>query len=70
MEGGIDEKWAAVSGALTESADALLGKVGQGKAGWFRESMSTLNLYFKAETARTPNGWPQGRKRIWQGSSR
>ena len=42
MEGGIDEKWAAVSGALTESADVLLGKVRGHQPDRIRESMSTL----------------------------
>ena len=35
VEGGIDEKWAAVSRALTELAQGH-------QPDWFRESMSTL----------------------------
>ena len=42
MEGGIDETWVAVSVVLTESADALLGKVRGHQPHWFRESMSIL----------------------------
>ena len=42
MEGGMDEKWAAVSGALMKSADALLGKVRGRQPDWFRESMGTM----------------------------
>ena len=41
-ECGLDEKWTAVTGALIEPADVLLGKVKGCQPDWFRESMGTL----------------------------
>ena len=37
LEGGLDEKWTAVSGALIESADELVGKAKGCQPDWFRE---------------------------------
>ena len=36
-EGGVDEKWTAVSGALIESVDELVDKVKGCQPDWFRE---------------------------------
>ena len=41
-EGGVDEKWTAVSGVLIESVTELVGKVKGRQPDWFRESMGTL----------------------------
>ena len=42
VEGGVNEKRTAVSGALIESADELMGMVKGRQPDWFRESMGTL----------------------------
>ena len=69
-QGGVDEKWTAVSGTLIESADELVGKVKGHQPDWFRESMGTLKPFYRVGTVHTPSGWPLGRKTIWHGSSK
>ena len=40
--GGVDEKWIAVSGAIIESTNELVGKMKGHQPDWLRESMGML----------------------------
>ena len=62
VESGVDEKWTAVSGALVESADELVGKVKGCQPDWFGESMGTLKPLLQSRNCAYTSGWPLERE--------